>query len=254
MPVYSLTVSYIGTPFCGFARQPGQLTVQGEIERALEMLFARPVETVCAGRTDTGVHALGQVISFSLEDNLPTAERTFKSIERSINALTDDLITVRDMQQRPTDFSARFSAISREYRYFICTYPQPPIFTRGFTWHIPQKLDIVAMQTAASHLIGEHDFKSFCLAVSAIDKPTHRNISEIAITQETIMGEPLICIRVVGNAFLHSMIRAIVGTLVCVGRGKRQPSWIQDVLKQRDRRAAGENAPANGLVFWHVNY
>lgn len=265
MSVFSLTVSYDGSPFCGFARQPEQPTVQGELEGAFQMIFGHPVETVCAGRTDTGVHALGQVISFELSDedfarrglgiqnDTPDA-KALHATERSLNALTDDKIAVRDLQLRDVGFSARFSALSREYRYFICTSEQPPIFTRGFTWHVPQPLDIGAMREAAAYLIGEHDFKSFCLAASAIDKPTCRNVMEVDITCDAVMGEPLMCIKVIGNAFLHSMIRAIVGTLVCVGRGKRSPEWVQDVLAACDRRAAGENAPANGLVFWHVDY
>lgn len=253
MPIYSLTVSYSGSPFCGFARQPGQLTVQGELESTLSMLFRREVETVCAGRTDAGVHALGQVVSFSLDEN-EMAGRTLRSIERSMNALTDDRISVRDFQLRSEDFSARFSAKAREYRYFICNSEQAPIFTQGFAWHVPQTLDLEAMREGAAHLIGEHDFKSFCLAASAVDKPTHRNVMEIAISRETVMGEPLICVKVVGNAFLHSMIRAIVGTLVHVGRGKQPPKWVADALAACDRRAAGENAPAKGLVFWQVRY
>lgn len=253
MPVYSLTISYDGSPFCGFARQPGQSTVQGDLESALAMLFRHEVETVCAGRTDAGVHALGQVVSFSLDEE-DIAGRTFRSIERSVNALTDDRITVRDLQLRSADFSARFSAVSREYRYFICNSGQAPIFTRGFAWHIPQELDLEAMREGAVHLIGEHDFKSFCLAASAVDKPTCRNVMEISISRETVMGEPLICVKVVGNAFLHSMIRAIVGTLAYVGRGKRPPQWVAEALDACDRRAAGENAPAKGLVFWQVRY
>lgn len=250
---YSMTLSYDGAPFAGFARQPGQCTVQGELEHALRLIFRREIETVCAGRTDTGVHALGQVVSFQLErDEMET--RGQRAFLRSMNALTHDGIAVRAVVERPVDFSARFDAQAREYRYFICQQEAPPVFTAATSWHIAQPLDVPAMQRAAAHLIGEHDFKSFCLAASAEGKPTCRNVREISFAEELIMGERMVVVKVVGNAFLHSMVRAIVGSLVLVGRGKREPDWMVDVLVARDRRAAGENAPGRGLVLWHVEY
>ncbi|WP_251212115.1 tRNA pseudouridine(38-40) synthase TruA [Adlercreutzia murintestinalis] len=250
---YSLTLAYDGAPFAGFARQPGQLTVQGELEHALELIFRRPVETTCAGRTDAGVHALCQVVSFGV---LPGEMdgRSPRSFLRSMNALTCDGISVREVCERLAGFSARFDAKAREYRYFICQQEAPPIFTTAHSWHISQPLDVAAMEAGAAHLIGEHDFKSFCMAASAVGKPTCRNVSEICFSREVIMGEPQLVVRVVGNAFLHSMVRTIVGTLVLVGRGKRRADWVRDVLAARDRTAAGENAPAQGLVLWHVEY
>lgn len=249
----SLTVSYDGAPFCGFARQPGQCTVQGELEAALRLLFKREVETTCAGRTDAGVHALGQVVSF----DVAAAEmegRSARRMLRSLNALTHDGITVRAVEPRTPGFSARFDALSREYRYHLCIDDAAPIFTGRFAWHVPGGLDIDAMDAGARFLIGEHDFKSFCMAVSAVGKPTCRNVSEISFTPETVMGEHLVTVKVVGNAFLHSMVRTIVGTLVVVGRGQRSPEWVREALEARDRRAAGETAPARGLVFWQVRY
>lgn len=115
-------------------------------------------------------------------------------------------------------------------------------------------MDIAAMEAGARHLIGEHDFKSFCMAASAVGKPTCRNVSEISFAAADIMGEPHRVITVRGNAFLHSMVRTIVGTLVMVGRGQRTPDWVAEVLAACDRQAAGENAPAQGLVFWSVHY
>ena len=249
----SLGVAYNGAPFSGFARQPGQLTVQGEIEHALELLFRRPVETVCAGRTDAGVHARGQVVSFDVAPD-ELAGRTFASFTRSLNALTHEGIAIRSVDERPTGFSARFDATEREYRYFICVEPTPPIFLRDFSWHIPKALDVEAMEDASRFLIGEHDFKSFCMAVSAVGKPTCRNVHDISFIETDVMGERALVITVKGNAFLHSMVRTIVGTLVMVGRGQRAPKWVGEVLEARDRRAAGENAPAQGLVFWDVSY
>ena len=250
----ALTVSYDGTPFCGFARQPGQLTVQGSLEQALRTLYRRDVETVCAGRTDAGVHARGQVVSFDLDDEEFSA-RTARSLKRSLNALVDDRIAVSAVQEAPAGFSARFDAFERVYRYFIFTGDYRPVLLADRVWHLPKQLDVDAMRAGAAYLIGEHDFKSFCMAASAEGKPTCRNVSSISINCVTAAGEDdMIAIRVVGNAFLHSMVRTIVGTLALVGRGRRPPEWVAEVLAARDRRAAGENAPAAGLYFWQVNY
>lgn len=250
----ALTLSYKGAPFCGFARQPGQLTVQGSLEQALRTLFHRDVETVCAGRTDAGVHARGQVVSFDLSAE-EFSQRTARSLKRSLNALIDDHISVSDVQQAPSGFSARFDAVEREYHYYIFNGDWRPVLLGDFAWHLPKYLDVDAMREGASYLIGEHDFKSFCLAASAVGKPTCRNVSTIEISNITVIGEDnALCIRVVGNAFLHSMVRTIVGTLASVGRGQHDPSWVREVLEARDRRAAGENAPAKGLIFWKVRY
>lgn len=249
----SATLSYHGAPFCGFAKQPGQLTVQGELEQALSLLFHREVPIVCSGRTDAGVHARAQVVSFDVDEQ-ELRDRTLDSLRRSLNALTHDAISVHELRLRPRGFSARFDAQWREYRYRICASEVPPVFARDLSWHITQPLDLAAMEEAALHLIGEHDFKSFCMAASAEGKPTCRNVHEISFSREELMGEPMLTIKVVGNAFLHSMVRTIVGTLIAVGRGRRQPDWILEVLEARDRAAAGENAPACGLTFWHVEY
>ncbi len=250
---FSMTVGYRGAAFSGYAKQPGQLTVQGELEHALGLIFRCQVETTCAGRTDAGVHARGQVVSFNVHEG-DMAGRDLRKVRRSLNALTHDDIVVRDIVARPRGFSARFDAVSREYRYHIVAGDVPPVFMRDFSWYVPGALDVDAMNQAARHLVGEHDFKSFCKAVSAVDKPTHRYVSEITFSRESILGENVVTMKVVGNAFLHSMVRSIVGSLVMVGRGQRDPSWIAKVLAACDRRAAGECAPACGLVFWEVDY
>ena len=251
--ILSLEVAYNGTPFSGFARQPGQLTVQGSIEEALALIFRRPIETVCAGRTDSGVHAKGQVVSFEVAAD-EYAQRSDYKLLRSLNALTHEDISIRSITQRPGDFSARFSATMREYRYFICTDACAPLLMKGFCWHIGKTLDVSAMRKAAAYLIGEHDFKSFCMAVSAEGKSTMRNVFSISIEPYELWDEHFLVITVKGNAFLHSMVRTIVGTLVTVGKGQRSPEWVQEVLEARNRSAAGENAPAQGLVFWRVSY
>ncbi len=249
----SCTVAYDGAPFAGFAKQPGQLTVQGELEGALALLFRRPVDVVCAGRTDAGVHARGQVVSFEVDGD-ELRGRSLHNLRRSLNALTREGIVVRSVDERPRGFSARFDAQGRESRYFLATGDTPPVFTDRTSWYVGPNLDIAAMERGAAHLIGEHDFKSFCMAASAVGKPTCRHVSEISIAAEEILGEPHRVITVRGNAFLHSMVRTIVGTLVMVGRGQRDPGWVAEVLAARDRQAAGENAPARGLIFWSVAY
>ena len=249
----ALTLSYNGAPFSGFARQPGQLTVQGDVEAALELLFRRPIDTTCAGRTDAGVHALGQVVSFDVDD-VDLAGRSLPSLRRSLNALTNDAITVREVEPKQKGFSARFDAQAREYHYHLCVDSTAPIFMKDFSWFVPGGLDVSAMEAGAQHLLGEHDFKSFCMAASAVGKPTNRNVREISFHPETVLGENILAIKVVGNAFLHSMVRTIVGTLVMVGKGQRPSSWVGEVLEARDRQAAGEKAPAQGLVFWRVIY
>lgn len=249
----SCTVAYDGALFAGFAKQPGQCTVQGELESALAMLFRRPVDVVCAGRTDAGVHARGQVISFDA-DEAELKGRTLHSLRRSLNALTGEGVAVRSVERRPRGFSARFDACWREYKYYLATGETPSVLTGHTAWWVGPNLDIAAMERGALHLVGEHDFKSFCMAASAEGKPTVRNVSEISISAEEVLGEPHRVITVRGNAFLHSMVRTMVGTLVMVGSGRRTPDWVAEVLAARNRQAAGENAPAKGLIFWSVGY
>lgn len=259
MPTLALLVAYNGASFSGFARQrilkdkPAVLTVQGEIEHALALLFRRKVETVCAGRTDAGVHALGQTVSFEISPE-EYEERSIDSLLRSLNALTPEEISIRSVRLERDGFSARFDAKWREYRYRIYCSDTPPIFSSDYVWWIRSSLDVAAMSQASSCLIGEHDFKSFCVTASAVNKPTCRNVREIEIFEEEHLGEHCLCIRVVGNAFLHSMIRVMVGTLVEVGLGRRDPEWVKQALAACSRAAAGPTAPAKGLTFWHVEY
>lgn len=249
----SLTVAYDGAPFAGFARQKNLATVQGQLEQALSTLFRRNIEVVCAGRTDSGVHAQGQVVSFDLT-SAELESRTLRSIRKGVQALVGEGIVIRKVEQRCPGFSARFDALYRHYRYYICIDKTPPLLCRNTSWFVGGALDVSAMQQAAQHLVGNHDFKSFCTAVSARGQNTHRTLHEITFEVETVLGEKMLVINVRGNAFLHSMVRTIVGTLVMVGKHKRTPEWVASVLAACDRQAAGENAPARGLVFWEVGY
>lgn len=249
-PALALTVAYDGADFSGFARQPSQRTVQGELEQALSIALRRPIEIVGAGRTDTGVHALGQVVSFP-HDDIDLDER---ALLRSLNALVGDGISVREIRRARDGFSARFDAIRREYRYRIVAGPVPPLFLRQVAWWTPRRLDVDAVREGAAHLVGEHDFKSFCLTESAEGKRTSRRIDTVEVFEEEHLGERCLTVRVVGNAFLRSMVRVVVGTLVEVGAGRREPAWVAEALTACDRSAAGPTAPAQGLTFWRVDY
>lgn len=250
MTVLALTVSYDGSGFSGFARQPGLTTVQGRLEQALATALRRSVETVGAGRTDAGVHALAQVVSFEFDHDVVDSS----SLLRSLNALVGHGIVVTSIREMPEGFSARHSAISREYRYRLVPGSVPPLFLAPLAWWVRDSLALAPMRQAASCLIGEHDFKSFCVAASAEGKPTARRLDLIEIAPECICGEHSVTVRIVGNAFLHSMVRVIVGSLVEVGAGRREPAWIAEVLEARDRAAAGQTAPACGLTLWQVSY
>ena len=245
-----LTVSYDGSPFHGFARQIGLPTVQGTLEEALAIVTRRPVATVGAGRTDTGVHALGQVMSFDAEDADPSP----KELLRSLNALCRPTIVVRDVRRAAAGFSARHSALAREYRYRIVSGPAPPLFLRDTAWWIKGPLDLAAMRAAAPGLVGEHDFRSFCVAGSADLTSTVRRLDRIEVDEGFEMGERCVTLAVAGRSFVHSMIRIVAGSLVEVGLGRREAHWLADALSARDRAAAGPTAPPHGLVLWSVTY
>lgn len=251
----ALTVAYNGVGFHGFARQPGQTTVQGELESALRTVFRKEVETVGAGRTDAGVHALGQVVSFELPAR-DLAERPLNTLRNSLNALTPDDIVVREVEEKPAGFSARFSAVEREYRYRYAFGEVEPLFLRPYTWWVPTQrpVDVQAMKRAAPSLVGVHDFASFCVAASSVDRNTVREILSITIFETDHLGESCLVLQVRGTAFLHSMVRVIAGSMLEVGLGRRNPDWLGEALAARDRRAAGQTAPAQGLTFWRVRY
>lgn len=247
---YKLTLRYRGAAFCGFARQPENLTVQGNLEQALRIVLHEDILTVCAGRTDAGVHARAQVVSFACSTKI---SNTYKFL-RSINALIHEDICVNSCEEVDKAFSARFDAVERIYKYYIYNSCIRPMFTTDFSWHVSKPLNVEAMRQASRHLIGEHDFKSFCTAKSSIGKTTMRCVNDILFDKVKVADEELIEITVSGNAFLHSMVRTIVGSLVMVGKSQREPEWMKTVLDAKSRDSAGECAPAKGLVFWQVKY
>jgi len=248
-PVIALTVAYDGAGFSGFARQPETVTVQESLEETLATVLRREVPLVGAGRTDAGVHAHGQVVSFRLEGEMPPSG----ALVRSLNALMPGIV-VREVRIARPGFSARFDAVRREYRYRLAAGPVPPLFSAPVTWWVKKELDLGAMRSSAALLVGEHDFRSFCVTDSAIGKRTVRRVESIEIAEECALGEPGLSVRVVGNAFLHSMVRTIVGSLVEVGVGRFQAAWLGEALAAQDRSAAGPTAPAHGLTLWSVAY
>ncbi|TLM72295.1 MAG: tRNA pseudouridine(38-40) synthase TruA [Actinobacteria bacterium] len=250
MTVTALTVAYDGAPFAGFARQSEQRTVQGTLEDALRTVLRREVETVGAGRTDAGVHALGQVVSFESAPGDPDAA----ALARSLNALCAPHVAVREVRAAREGFSARFDAEAREYRYRIAAGAVPPVLLAPYAWHVARDLDAPAVRRAAAALVGEHDFRSFCVADSAEGKNTVRTLTAVELYPAEDLGEPHLVLRVVGTAFLHSMVRVIAGSLVEIGRGARDEGWLGEALAARDRAAAGPTAPAHGLTLWDVAY
>ena len=247
-----IKLGYRGAAFCGFAEQPAQRSVAGDLRRALETVLRREVELTCAGRTDAGVHAQAQYVSLPIYD--ADLSISGEKLVRSLTALTDDDISIRQLFRAPQGFSARFDAQARSYRYRICADSARPILGWDHVWWYNGHLDADLMDMAAQALVGEHDFKSFCKAISAEGKPTHRFVERLSVEEIEEAGEKLIAVDITGNAFLHNMVRTIVGTLVEIGRGHRPVEWIDEVLAAKNRIAAGSCAPAQGLTFVNVRY
>ena len=247
-----IKLGYRGAGFSGFAEQPGQRTVAGDLRRALETVLRREVELTCAGRTDAGVHAQAQYVSLPVHG--AELELSGEKLVRSLTALTDDDISIRQLFRAPRGFSARFDAEARSYRYRICAGSARPILGWDHAWWYSGYLDADLMDKAAQALVGEHDFKSFCKALSAEGKPTHRFVERLSVEEIEEAGEKFIAVDITGNAFLHNMVRTIVGTLVEIGRGHRPVEWIDEVLAAKNRIAAGSCAPAQGLTFVNVRY
>lgn len=247
-----IKLGYRGEGFCGFAEQPELRTVAGELRRALETTLRRPCELTCAGRTDAGVHAIAQYVSVPVTESelmLPGAR-----LMRSLVALTPDDLSIGALFRAQPSFSARFDALSRSYRYRICAGDVRPVLAWDHAWWYKGQLNVEAMNEASKLLLGEHDFKSFCKATSAVDKPTCRCVGALDVRALEEAGENLVAIDITGNAFLHNMVRTIAGSLVEVGRGHRRPEWMSEVLAACDRRSAGPCAPAKGLTFVRVEY
>ena len=242
---YAVGLEYDGTQYAGWQRQPFfASTIQEQVERALGQVAAHTVETTCAGRTDAGVHATAQIIHFDSD----AVRSDFAWLAGGNRYLPAD-IRLQWIQAVPADFHARYSARERHYRYLIRHHAQPSaLWAHRCHWH-KKALDAVAMHTAAQALIGEHDFSAFRAAECQAKSPW-RYIRCIDVRERG----GWLAVDISGNAFLHHMVRNIVGTLLAVGDGRRSTAWPGEVLASRDRRCAGVTAPAHGLYLHGVSY
>jgi len=244
MAQYRMLLEYDGTEYHGWQLQPDARTLQGVLETALATVLRHPVRVAASGRTDAGVHAMGQVATFRTEHAIDPRE-----IRRSLNALTPPDLAVHEVTLAAEAFDARRHATARVYEYRIWTHPWRSAFWHRFTWHVPRALDLAAMRFAAAALVGEHDFSAFrasdCDADGAVRRVIHSGFTE---------AEGLCVYRVEANAFLKHMVRSIVGTLVEVGTGQRAVDGVATALASRDRSRAGQTAPPQGLVLMAVRY
>lgn len=260
MRTFKLTLAYDGTDFAGWQRQPGRRTLQGTLESVLTRITGAGVTVEGSGRTDAGVHALGQVASFVTAIQLAP-----DVLQRALNAELPDDLLVLDVCPAREGFHARFDAIGKCYRYLLHDGPRRELFARRYHWHVRHRLDADAMHAAAQGLLGNHDFRSFETAwpnrLSSV-----RTITEISVRRGA-GGEPgevswlpladptdYIALEVAADGFLYNMVRTIVGTLIEVGRGARPVGWPAEALAAQDRRAAGRTAPPQGLFLLRVDY
>ena len=241
---FRLLLEYDGTEYSGWQLQPNARTVQAVVEEALATVLRHPTRVHAAGRTDAGVHALGQVATFRTDLTVEPRE-----LRKSLNALTPPDVAIREVAPVAEAFDARRTATSRVYEYRIWNQPWRSAFWHRFTWHVPRSLDVRAMRAAAAALVGEHDFSAFraadCESESRVRRVLHSGLTET---------ENLCTYRVQANAFLKHMVRAIVGTLVTIGAGDLPPDAMADILASRDRGRAGATAPPQGLCLVAVSY
>jgi tRNA pseudouridine38-40 synthase len=244
MPRYALAVEYDGTDFLGWQIQPHGITLQQTLQEAVSFVVNENIEVVASGRTDTGVHASGQVIHFDC-----AVERTARSLMLGITSRLPDSMAVRWAGKIEDDFHARFCAVRRYYRYQILNRAiRPGLHSRTHAWErLP--LDELAMHSAAQQLLGEHDFTSFRTVHCQARTPT-RVLHQLDVQRH---GD-VVTFDVCANAFLHHMVRNLVGTLTCIGRGEQPVAWAHEILMARNRAIAGPTAPAGGLIFLGPKY
>ncbi len=243
-----LGVQYDGTPWRGWQTQPGGGTVQDTLEAAIKRFALAEIATTCAGRTDAGVHALEQVVHFDTE-----IEREMFSWVRGVNAFLPASIAVRWAHELPSEerdgFHARFSAMARTYHYVIYNHPvRSPLLSRKAGW-IFRPLQIEPMRTAAQHLLGTHDFSAFRAAECQARTPI-KTMHDIRIER----SGNLIVVTLTANAFLHHMVRNIVGSLIVVGNGNKEPDWLKEIMESRDRSRAAPTFMPDGLYLARIDY
>jgi tRNA pseudouridine38-40 synthase len=245
MKNFKLIIEYDGTNYSGWQRQAKEPTVQAEIERALAFMTRAPVTLAGAGRTDAGVHALGQVANFHCDTRLKP-----EALLKGLNSLLPGDIAIRDCQRVPDDFHARFDARSKIYHYRILNRDTRAAVGRHYAWFIHQPLDLAAMRRATAVLVGRHDFKAF----ESTGSPRAHTLREVGAA-DWVEGESRhLTFGIEADGFLRCMVRNIVGTLVAVGLGKLSAGDVQPIMDGLDRRRAGATAPARGLFLMEVKY
>ncbi len=249
MRTLKLTISYDGTAYAGWQVQPERKTVQGTLESAVEKITGEHLRTIASGRTDAGVHAIAQLVCLRTESNLPA-----DVLQRAINAELPRDLAVLEVVEVPEDFHPIRDAVRKRYRYVIHDGPVREVFRRHYCWRYGRgRLDAAAMHRAAAALPGTHDFSSFETA-GAERESSVRTIFDIRVERGRGDSDDFVTIEVEADGFLYNMVRAIVGTLVEVGRGAQNERWPAEVLKAADRRTAGPTAPPQGLFLVRVDY
>lgn len=248
MPTFKITLAYDGTDFAGWQRQPNRRTVQGELEAALQRITQQHGKCIASGRTDAGVHALGQVVSFTSDTQLPASVLT-----KALNAELPEDMLVFEVTEAPAGFHALRDAVRKRYRYVIEDGRLRDLFDRKYMWHVYQRLDVEAMKEAALPLVGTHDFTSYETSGSP-RLTTVRTVLDLLVERRVRELTDRIIIEVEADGFLYNMVRNIAGTLVAVGKGKEPATRPAAVLALRDRTKAGMTAPPQGLFLIGVDY
>lgn len=238
-----LTIGYDGTRYHGFQLQNNAVTIQEHLEKAIQTVFGTETRVTPAGRTDAGVHALGQVVNFTVTSRIP-----YERVPYALNAVLPGDIVVYKAEAVPDTFHARYSAVSKMYTYTIDNAPHPRVLTRHYAYHVRFALNTSSMQKAANTLLGKQDFTSFMASGSSV-KTTVRTLSRLDVDE----SDNYITITAEADGFLYNMVRIISGTLVEVGRGKREAD-LTAVLQEKNRSAAGWTVPPHGLVLREVKY
>ena len=239
-----LTIEYDGKDFNGWQKQPNKPNIQGEIERAIYNITKEEVDLIGSGRTDAGVHALGQVANFKTNSNIP-----IEKLALAINSQLKNSIIIKKAEEVDERFHSRYNAKHKTYRYIINNSPCGTAIYRNLEYCFPIKLDVAKMQEAAKYFEGEHDFKAFKSSETS-EKNSVRTIYNASVKQE---GEKII-IELTGNGFLYNMVRIISGTLLDVGLQKIKPEKIKNIIEEKDRQKAGKTLPAHGLYLVEVKY
>ena len=242
---FKLIIEYDGTNFFGWQKQPDTKTIQGEIEKALSLVLNQEIKIAGSGRTDAGVHAFGQVANFHAEtDILP------KKLKAAMNSLIKDLIVIRDCHVVADSFHARYSAVSKEYHYFILNRQDPCAIERMYQWHIRSPLDIKAMTQCCDAITGVFDFKSF----ENTGSPRSSTLRQVFFSNISQLDHQRLVFKICASGFLKYMVRNLMGTIVLAGLNKISIHDFIQILKAKDRSLAGQTAPAHGLFLKKVNY